>query len=316
MMDPNINLDDAGITQPTRPPAGLDSFQPVQVSARSVHSPQPKRKRLWFWSLFVLFGFIFFLILVYFFGPFRTNVLVLGIDGGLGRGELGRTDTMILTTISPLKPYVGLLSIPRDLWVPIEGVGENRINTAYFFAEAQKPGSGPQAAIRVVDQNFHVRAGYYLIVRMDGLLEFIDAMGGVDIQLSEASAGYATGTHHLDGTAALVFARSRAGSDDFSRMGQGQILIKAVLQRMLQPAVWPKLPDILKATQAVVDMNIPVWQWPRLGLALLRVGQENIDARSIMREMVRPFTTNQGAQVLEPNWEVINVLRDEMFGKR
>lgn len=316
MVNPNNNLDDAGITQPTRPPVGMDFYQPVKVPARTAHLPQPKRKRLWFWSLFALFGLLLFSFLLYFIAPFRTNLLVLGIDGGLGRGDLGRTDTMILATISPLKPYVGLLSIPRDLWVPIEGVGENRINTAYFFAEAQEAGSGPQAAIHVVDQNFHVKAGYYLIVRMDGLLDFINAMGGVDIKLSQASAGYAAGTHHLDGTAALVFARSRAGSDDFSRMGQGQILIKAVLQRMLQPAVWSKLPDILNATQAVVDMDIPFWQLPRLGLALLRVGQDNIDARSITREMVRPFTTNQGAQVLEPNWEAINVLLDEMFGKR
>ena len=89
---------------------------------------------------------------VYFFFPLRSNVLPLGADRTEGSEAYGRTDTMILSTIVPLKPYVGMLSIPRDLWVPIPGHGENRINTAHFFAELkeEKPGSGPQAALAVV----------------------------------------------------------------------------------------------------------------------------------------------------------------------
>jgi polyisoprenyl-teichoic acid--peptidoglycan teichoic acid transferase len=301
-------LEASAVTQPIRHENGLDSFQAVRIppTAKSV------RKRLgclWLALLVLLPP------LVYFFAPVRTNLLVLGIDGGLGRGDLGRADTIILTTVSPLGPSVGMLSIPRDLWVPIEGVGENRINTAYFFAEAKRPGSGASAALRVVSQNFDVPVGYYLVVRMDGLLGLIDAMGGVDIKLSKATAGFPAGTTHLDGQNALAFARSRANADDFSRMAQSQVLIKAVLQRLLQPDVWPDLPQILRSAGTVIDTNIPVWQWPRLGLAVLRAGQGGINSRVISREMVRPFTTNQGAQVLAPDWDAIGKLTVEMFGR-
>ena len=310
---PDNPVDEQGITQPIRPPAGLDSYQSIRIPGNKAAA---KKTSAFFWGICGFLCVLMMFVMVYLFAPLRTNLLILGIDGGLGRGDLGRTDTMILATISPLEPYVGLLSIPRDLWVPIEGVGENRINTAYFFAEAQQAGSGSQAAIQVVDQNFHVHASYYIIVRMDGVLDFIDALGGVDITLSQPSAGFNVGRHHLDGPAALVFARSRAGADDFSRMVQGQILIKAVVQRMLQPAVWPRLPEIITATGAVVNMNIPIWQWPRLSLAILRVGKDQIDSRSITRDMVRPFTTNQGAQVLAPDWDLIDKLVAEMFGIR
>ena len=48
--------------------------------------------------------------------------------------------TIILTTLVPLRPDVGMLSVPRDLWVNVTGVGEQRINTAYFFAELEESG--------------------------------------------------------------------------------------------------------------------------------------------------------------------------------
>ena len=63
-------------------------------------------------------------------------------------------DTIILTTFNPWKPNVGMLSIPRDLWVNIPGVGENRINTAHFFAEANDPGSGPSATMDTIEAEF------------------------------------------------------------------------------------------------------------------------------------------------------------------
>ncbi|MFN2237294.1 MAG: LCP family protein, partial [Anaerolineales bacterium] len=64
----------------------------------------------------------------------RTNVVILGLDTREPGSDLGRSDTIILTTFAPRQPYLGMLSIPRDLWVSIPDYGENRINTAHFFA--------------------------------------------------------------------------------------------------------------------------------------------------------------------------------------
>jgi LCP family protein required for cell wall assembly len=250
---------------------------------------------------------------VYLFAPLRSNILILGVDGGLDRGDLGRTDTIILATISPLKPDVGMLSIPRDLWVAQPDGGENRINTAFFFAEADKPGSGARATGRVVYQNFGVPVHYSVVLRMDGVVGIVDSLGGVEISLDRPSAGYAAGVHRLNGTQALAFARNRSGGDDFGRMAQGQILLRGIMRELLKPAAWDNLPAFFVAVQDATDMDIPVWQWPRLGLAFLRAGPGGIDSRVIDREMVTPFTTSGGAQVLRPNWEAIKPLLEEMF---
>jgi LCP family protein required for cell wall assembly len=252
---------------------------------------------------------------LYLLAPLTTNVLVLGIDYTDPWNYVARTDTIMFLSVNPLKPKVAMLSIPRDLWVSIPGFGENRINTAHFFAEAQEAGSGPQKAMETVRQNFGLGVGYYLRIRFEGFKEVINAMGGVDIDLKEPMAGYPAGRHHLTGNKALAFARSRMGSDDFFRMQQGQIIIKSALRQMLNPLKWPRIPAVTLALLRSVDTNLPSWQYPRLGLALLRAGPDGIDNRTIQREMVTPYTTDQGANVLLPDWNQINPLLTEMFGK-
>lgn len=259
-----------------------------------------------------LLGFVF-LAGVYFLAPIRTNILLLGIDYTPPENVVGRSDTIIVTTFVPFKPYIGILSIPRDLWVNIPGVGENRINTAHFFAEAQQAGTGPVAVKNTIQQNFGVDVDYFIRMRFDGFREVVNALGGVDIYLSEPMGGYPAGYHHLTGNKALAFTRNRSGSDDFFRMEQGQFLLKAILIQLLKPKNWVKIPSVLISFTNVIDTDLPWWQWPRIILALLRAGPEGLDARIISREMVTPYTTAQGANVLLPNWSVINPVLLELF---
>jgi LCP family protein required for cell wall assembly len=220
---------------------------------------------------------------------------------------------MILTTVIPLQPYVGMLSIPRDLWVVIPGVGENRINTAHFFAEGQREDSGPAAAMETIRANFGVDVDYYVRIRFEGFADVVDAMGGLDIVLPEPMSGYQAGRHHLSGRKALALVRDRSGSDDFFRMERGQLFLRAVFNQMRSPRVWPRLPAALAALIEVVDTNVPVWQWPRLGFALLRAGPDGIDGRTINRDMVTGTITADGANVLLPNWDLINPVLLDMF---
>jgi LCP family protein required for cell wall assembly len=258
---------------------------------------------------------VFILFILYFFAPLRTNILLLGTDDSPERGAVGRTDTIILATVVPLKPYIGMLSIPRDLWVNVPGVGEQRINTAYFFAEANAPGAGPGAALQTVRENFGVPVRYYALVHMFGLTSVIDALGGVDIDLASPVGGFPAGTYHFNGEDALSFVRERSSSDDFSRMVRTQILLSAVIKKVISPAYWSALPQFVYSLTQVVDTNIPMWQWPRLLFALLRAFFFGIDAQTITREMVNPFQTSEGAQVLAPNWEAIQPLLMRMFGR-
>lgn len=265
--------------------------------------------------LFSITGGLLLLLAGYLLFPARTNILLLGIDYTEPWNYLGRSDTMILATVNPLKPVVAMLSIPRDLWVTIPGIGDNRINTAHFFAEGQQPGSGPYKAMETVRFNFGVDADYYLRVRFEDFKDVVDAMGGVDIDLVDPMAGYPAGRYHLTGNKALAFARHRLGADDFFRMEQGQLILKAALRQMLSPRHWWQLPGVLIALMRSVDTDIPMWQWPRLALALLRAGPEGVDSRAIQREMVTPYTTDQGANVLLPDWSKINPVFAEMYGQ-
>ncbi len=227
----------------------------------------------------------------------------------------GQTPILVLS-INPLRPIVNMLSIPRDLWVNIPDVGENRINTAHFFAEANDPGSGPQASMQTVQDNFGIPIDYYVRIRFDGVKEIVNAMGGLNIELPEAMSGYEAGTHLLDGDQALAFVRDRSGTDDFFRMQRGQLAVKALIKQSLLPSNWPKLPAAAVAAMKTMDNNIPVWQMPRIGLAVARAAlTDRINNKTITREMVTPFTTSEGAMVLLPNWDSINPLLIELFGQ-
>jgi len=252
----------------------------------------------------------------YFIFPPRVNVLFIGIDESPEGTYLGRTDTIILATVQPLKPYFGMLSIPRDLWVQIPGVGENRINTAHIFAELEKPGSGSYATLETVQQNFGIDVDYFVRIQFDGFEQIVDAMGGVNIELTQPMAGYQAGVHQLDGQRALAFVRERSGTDDFYRMARGQLFSKAIFTQLAKPDQWENLPAVIQAVADVVDTNVPVWHWPRLILTILRVGVDGVDSHVITRDMVDPFTTSGGAQVLAPDWNKINPLIIELFGNQ
>lgn len=150
---------------------------------------------------------------------------------------------------------------------------------------------------------------------MSGVVSVVDALGGVDLQLASPMGGLPAGVHHLDGPTALAFVRERSSSDDFSRMVRAQVLLSALFSKALQPAHWTSLPRFVFSLASVIDTNIPIWQWPRLLFALSRALLFGIDSQTITREMVQPFQTSQGAQVLAPNWDLINPLLVKMFGR-
>ncbi len=202
----------------------------------------------------------------------------------------------------------------RDLWVQIPGIGENRINTAHFYAESAEPGSGPQAVKQTIQENFGVQMDYYLRIEFEGFREIVDALGGVDITLSEPTAGYPAGRHHLSGNKALAFVRDRADADDFFRMSHGQLMLKSLFKNVLNPLKWPRLPAVGRAFFRAVDTDIPLWIWPRLGFILLYTGPNGVGESIISREMVTPYTTDQGANVLLPNWDLIHLLIRQVFG--
>ncbi|MEW6717788.1 MAG: LCP family protein [Chloroflexota bacterium] len=312
----NNDLED---TRPRQVVVQPEEVQPVKIEKPVPLGPRRKQSPqsgcgCWFWSLVlgILLGMFLYAALIV--QP-RTNILVLGLDSREPGSNLGRSDTMILVTVVPMPPYVGMLSIPRDLWVTIPGYEDNRINAAHFLAEGYSPGSGPETAMRTVQQNLGVDVHYFVRIRFDGFKEVINALGGIEINLPSPMSGYSAGNHHLNADQALAFVRDRQGSDDFFRMERGQLVFRAIFRQVLKPANWPRLPEAIFALLSTLDTDLPAWQWLRLGVITLLVGPEGIDTRIITREMVSPFTTSVGANVLYPRWELINPVLLEMFNQ-
>lgn len=306
-----MSTDPSAPTQPSArqiPPVWDGKTIPI----RTVSAPRKRRVPL----SGVAFGILAGLVLgAYLLAPFRINLLLLGIDRAPEGTVVARSDTVVLLTARPLQGSVGMLSIPRDLWVEVPGYGPNRINAAHALAESEAPGTGPEWTLRTVRSNFGIDVYSYARIQFNGLSRFVDVLGGLDIDLPQATALYPAGENHLTGAQALALVRDRQGSDDFARMERGQLFLKAVLRQALRPATWPRLVVALPLLLGVVDSNLPLWDWPRLAVAVLRAGPDGLDARTITREMVDPFATAGGANVLAPNWALINPVLLEMFGQ-
>jgi polyisoprenyl-teichoic acid--peptidoglycan teichoic acid transferase len=147
------------------------------------------------------------------------NLLVVGSDSresldakdGDRFGDVGgqRNDTTLVLRVEPDRKRVSMLSIPRDLVVPIAGTGaENRINAALT--------GGPGQLVRTIEDNFDIPIHHYVLIDFDGFRAIVDALGGIDVRFPYPSRDLKSGLdvseagcHHLSGGRALALARSR-----------------------------------------------------------------------------------------------------------
>ena len=291
--------DDGKVTHQPLTPANIPEF------------PQPARKNKkkgWVWLIVAA------AVILVFFTPFRINILLLGIDPTKNTTAQGRSDVMILSTVPPFSPYMHFLSIPRDLYVDIPGHGQNRINTAHFFAEVAQEGSGPAAAAATVEQDFGVPVSYTVRIRVEGFKDVVDAMGGVTVDLPFDMSGMTAGVHTLDSTEALRLVRDRKGSDDFYRQLRAQIFLTGAAKQMLNPINWWRMPLVLNALRKSITTNVPVIFYPRLAYSLAFSAIKGFDMHTLDHgTMATDWVTPDGGQVLLPNWDLINPLVDKLF---
>lgn len=257
----------------------------------------------------------------------RTTILVLGLDRRPNESSVARSDTLILMTVYPPGPRVALLSIPRDLYIDVPGYGKDRINTAHFWGENATSGGGPALAMWTVAQDFGVPVNRYVRLDFEAFRAIVDAVGGIDLVVGEliVDDAYPTddygvthiqipaGPQHMDGETALRYVRSRHGSSDFERAERQQQIVAALARRLLDPAVWPRLPLVYAVVVDNVDTDLGFWDVLLLAPTLYRVGAEGIEHHAITREMTESWTTPSGAAVLLPRWEAIQPLIEGLF---
>ena len=189
------------------------------------------------------------------------NILLLGIDNGAyGRPtEDGRSDTMLLLTSNPSEKKAQLLSIPRDTYTEIVGMNYyDKINHAYAYGQAKM-------AINSVEKLFDINIDFYMEINMSGLMEFVDAVGGIEVTspltFTYEGRSFEEGKKELlDGESALRFARMRYDDPegDYGRQKRQRIVIEQLVKKMMSFNSITNFEKIMNAVKNNVKTDIPI----------------------------------------------------------
>lgn len=194
-----------------------------------------------------------------------VNILLIGNDSRENDGD-GRSDAMILLSISNNTKKIYMTSLLRDMYVEIPGHDGNRLNAAYSFG-------GPELLMDTVEENLGVTVNHYVQVNFEAFANLVDAVGGVDLELSSEEVEYVnaylweyniltkqpegtdymdtslSGMLHLNGPQALAYSRNRYLGTDFGRTER---------QRKVLAEVIGKLPKALvKNPKGIMDGLLP-----------------------------------------------------------
>ena len=261
----------------------------------------------------------------------RINILLLGY-GGPGHDGAYLTDSIMVLSIRPGTHEATMVSLPRDLWVKIPALPNNRVmmgklNSAYAIGTDRRnypnvrsdwktaTGGGDLAAA-TVSQVIGQRIDYWVGVDFRAFRDVVDALGGVQLNVPTAlddrryPRGESTGMMHVhfdsgwqqfDGERALEYARSRESTSDFDRSRRQQLIMLAVRQRVFSLNAIPRLLSLLGALQDNVRTNLRPAQMRQLADLAGQFKDEDIRRIAIdTSNFLRSGYNSSGQYVLQP----------------
>lgn len=226
-----------------------------------------------------------------------VNIAILGVDET--NEDSGRSDAIMIGTLDPVHKKLKITSIMRDTYVTIPGYGHDKINHAYAYG-------GPELTIKTLNQNFGLNITDYVKVNFQELVEIVDAIDGIDMDLSQEEldgltehlkSAYnligsnpkpvklnADGTYHLDGFQALGYCRIRnTAHSDFDRTSRHRKVLNEMFNKV--SAAGPKeLVSISKKLLPYVETSLSNKQILTLAANVLSLGTTAIEQERFPRD--------------------------------
>lgn len=224
-----------------------------------------------------------------------VNILLMGVDNRSVKLETGRADANIICSINKETGAITLTSIARDTAVEIPGYkNRNRVNVAFKFGSKNGDiAKGAELAMKTINRNFQMNISRYVVVNIHGLADIIEALGGVDLELTRAEASAINyelfdkepmdsnegrqrlelrdGVQHLDGMQAVTYGRIRnlKGQNDINRNGRQRALLETLLKQVMADMDLMKLMNLIETALPYGATNLTLEEMVSLGLSVL-----------------------------------------------
>jgi LCP family protein required for cell wall assembly len=240
------------------------------------------------------------------------RVLLIGFDGS--SGELGRTDGLVIAVFDYEQKQVGLISVPRDLWVDIPIIGPGRINTVYRIGTRVLGREKGLALLKkVIRQTLGLSIDYAAAVNFKGFVTAVDELGGITVDVkcpiedcfwlsgdteSCVPLSLTAGSHHIDGQTALLFARSRHGRTDIDRGRRQQAVLMGLKNRLIRPATLIGLPHLVSKLDRYVETDLPLDAILRMAFLTDEAGRQGIHGLVMKPPIVEGDTSEDKKSVL------------------
>ncbi len=247
-----------------------------------------------------------------------VNILVLGTDSYDGAlTKYARSDAMILVSINKTDKTVKLVSLERGMGVLMpfgEKAGEYDLLTHAFRW------GGAALVCECVENHLRVEVDYYVRVTFNTVRTVVDAIGGIDLEMTEDEArvlaehGHEVqkGMNHLDGEAALAFARLRSIDSDWKRVERQRKVILASVDALMGASL-KQLNDLLDRTLPLIQTDMSMLEIAELMLYAPNFLQSEFDQMTIPKQGTYGF--KDGIQGFAVDYEVNSqILREFLYG--
>ncbi|MEI6777820.1 MAG: LCP family protein [Chloroflexales bacterium] len=263
-----------------------------------------------------------------------VNVLLLGSDRRAGESWTTRSDSLVIIHLDPEHQRVALLSLPRDLIVPIPGYGQARINAATVYGDMDPAlGGGLALARRTVSEYLDIPIDYVLRTDFHAFTAAVDAIGGVDVNVPEALydpayptmdygytvAAFDPGMQHMDGETALVYARIRHSDSGYARNRRQQQILLSILTEVRQHNILSQVEMISNLSTALRDdiqTDMSMDRMIGLAWAFRGVSPDKVERYALDETMVKEgvLADDPYATFAEPG--AVNLVVSQLIGRQ